>query len=95
MVIWACKCDKQFNISVISPNLCSDTLPALQLVGGIGVTMIDFYSNIVENFVDLWSSTAAVLLYFIMDTLTSKLKSGEIRFDQEDQVYLTFPNGLR
>jgi len=59
------------------------------LIGGIVLTIIDLYSNIFENFIDIWTLTAAVLLHFIMGNLTEKLKSGEIRYDQEDQVVFT------
>ena len=59
----------------------------VELTGGIILKLVSLYAIVFDNFMDLWCLTAAVLLKIIMDGITSKLKDGTIKFDQECQVY--------
>ena len=68
----------------------NSTMPAeftmVELTGGIILKFVGLYAIVFDNFMDLWCLSAAVLLKFIMDCITTKLKDGTIKFDQECQV---------
>ena len=57
-----------------------------EIWAGLCVSIASLYSQLFDNFVDLWCLTSALLLSIILNKLMSKLLNESIQQEQEDQV---------